>query len=291
MDKLFISAAMGLLVTVSPMGAAEKPQVLLWQDKAPHAVGEADTDRPRITVWLPDKPAATGASVVICPGGGYRHLAMDHEGVQIAQWLNDRGLAAFILQYRLGPTYKHPVMMLDVQRAVRLVRANAAEYKIAPDKIGIWGFSAGGHLASTAGTHFDDGDPKASDPIDRVSSRPDFMILCYPVITMSDPYTHRGSRTNLLGENPDPELVKLMSNELQVTEKTPPTFLFHTTEDKAVPPENSILFYQALRRAGIDGELHIYQNGRHGVGLAPNDPVLSSWPKRLDDWLTVRGLK
>lgn len=284
---LTVATVLGLASIAADPG---KPTFPLWPDKAPGAVGDADADRPTLTVWLPKNAVSTKAAVVVCPGGGYRGLAMDHEGVQIAQWLNERGVAAFILKYRLAPAYKHPIMMQDVQRAVRQVRANADKYDVAADKIGVWGFSAGGHLASTAATHFDDGDPASEDPVERVSCRPDFAILCYPVVSMKDEVTHAGSKRNLLGENPDPALVDLMSNELQVTPKTPPTFLFHTTEDQAVPVENSLLFFLALRKANVDCELHVYQKGRHGVGLAHYDPVLSTWPARLSDWLRVQGV-
>lgn len=161
---------------------------------------------------------------------------------------------------------------------------------IAPDRIGMWGFSAGGHLTATAGTHFDGGDQQAAQPIDRISSRPDFLILAYPVITFTAEYTHKGSRRALLGESPDPQLLENLSNENQVTPQTPPTFLFHTDEDSGVPPENSVSFYLALKRAKVPAELHIYEKGKHGVGLAPKDPVLSTWSARLADWLKVRGL-
>ncbi|MGH9663300.1 MAG: alpha/beta hydrolase [Bryobacteraceae bacterium] len=241
-----------------------------------------------MTIFLP--PAhANGTAVVVCPGGGYAHLAMEKEGIQIAEWLNARGIAAFVLKYRLGPRYHYPAMLDDAQRAIRTVRANTKEFGVEANRIGIWGFSAGGHLASTTGTHFDAGNPNASDPIDRAGSRPDFMILSYPVITMKDPYVHKGSRRNLLGDNPDPKLEELLSNEDQVTAQTPPTFLFLTNEDKTVPPENSVYFYLALRKAGVPAELHIYEHGPHGVGLAPQDPVLSSWTKRLEDWMRGHG--
>jgi len=260
----------------------------LWPGAAPGALGDSDEDKPTLTIRLA-KDNPKGSAVVVCPGGAYGMLAVDHEGRQIAEWLNARGVSAFILKYRLGPRYHHPVELGDAQRAIRTVRAGAAEFHISPDRIGIWGFSAGGHLASTAGTHFDNGNPNAADPIDRVSSRPDFMILSYPVITMGD-YTHRGSRRNLLGENPDPKLIELLSNELHVTPQTPPTFLFHTTDDDAVPVENSINFYMALRKAGVPAEMHIYAHGRHGVGLAPLDPVLGTWGGLLERWLRRRGL-
>ena len=255
---------------------------------APGAVGDEDLDKPTITIWLP-KQNATGSAVVVCPGGGYAHLAMDHEGKQIADWLNGRGVAAFILKYRLGPRYHHPAPLTDVQRAIRTVRQGAAGFGVAPDRIGVWGFSAGGHLASTAATHFDSGAADAADAIDRVSSRPDFAILAYPVVTMTE-HTHKGSRRNLLGETPDPKLVELLSNEKQVSAQTPPTFLFHTSDDPGVPVENSVHFYLALRKAGVPAEMHLYEHGRHGVGLAPADPVLSSWGERLTDWMRGRGL-
>jgi acetyl esterase/lipase len=264
-----------------------EPKVeLLWPGGAPGAVSNEDADKPSLTVYLPPADRAIGMGVVVCPGGGYHTLALDHEGQQIARWLNSMGIAAFVLKYRLGPRYHHPAPFEDARRALRWVRYGAETYRIAPDRIGIWGFSAGGHLASTLGTHFDAGDPNAANPIDRVSCRPDFLILAYPVISFTTEYTHKGSRRNLLGENPDPKLLELLSNEKQVSRDTPPTFLFHTDEDDGVPPENSVLFYLALRKAGVPAEMHIYQRGRHGVGLAPTDQVLSSWSDRLADWLT-----
>jgi len=270
---------------------ADQPKVeLLWPNGAPGAVGETDADKPSITVYLPDAKIATGAAVVVCPGGGYGFLASGHEGKEPAEFLTKLGVAAFVLQYRIAPRYHHPAPLQDAQRALRTVRSRAKEWNVDPKKIGIWGFSAGGHLASTAATHFDDGKADADDPVEKVSSRPDFAILCYPVITFEDPYCHKGSRENLIGKNPDPKLLESLCNEKQVTEKTPPTFLFHTNQDTGVPPENSILFYMALRKAKVPAELHIYEEGMHGVGLAPKDPVLSTWPDRLAAWLKVRGL-
>lgn len=266
------------------------PVELLWPDGAPGALGEEESDKPTLMFHLAPEERAVGTAVVVCPGGGYGALAMDHEGRQIAQWLNTIGIHAFILRYRLGPRYRHPVQIGDAQRAIRTVRARAAELGIDPNRIGVWGFSAGGHLASTAATRFDDGNPGAADPIERVSSRPDFAILAYPVISFTTDYTHRGSLRNLLGENPDPELVRSLSNELQVSARTPPTFLFHTNEDTGVPPENSVLFYLALRRYGIPAEMHIYERGRHGLGLAATDAAVGTWPARLADWLRERGL-
>jgi acetyl esterase/lipase/enterochelin esterase-like enzyme len=263
---------------------------LLWPQGAPAAVGSEPADRPTLTRYLPSADKATGAAVVVCPGGGYGALADDHEGRQVAQWLNSLGVAAFVLKYRIAPRYHHPAPLQDAQHALRTVRAKATEWHVDPGRIGIWGFSAGGHLASTAGTHFDDGKLEAEDPIERASCRPDFLILAYPVITLAEPAVHRGSRRNLLGEQPDATLVESLSNEKQVTAKTPPTFLFHTDADKGVVPENSVLFYLALRKVGVPAELHIYEKGAHGVGLAAKDPVLGSWPERLAAWLKGRGL-
>jgi acetyl esterase/lipase len=280
----------GLLVLcLAAVGQQPPPVLPLWPSTAPGAFGNGDADQPTVTLYLPGA-GRTGAGVIVCPGGGYRNLAMDHEGHQVARWFNSLGVAAFVLKYRLGPKYHHPVQLGDAQRAIRTVRARAAEYGLDPARIGIMGFSAGGHLASTAATHFDNGDAKSGDPIDRAGSRPDFAILGYPVISFTTEYTHRGSRQNLLGDNPDPDLVKLLSNELQMTAQTPPTFLFHTNEDTGVPPENSVLFYLALRKHRVPAEMHIYEKGRHGVGLAPTDATLATWPQRLADWLRGRGL-
>jgi acetyl esterase/lipase len=271
--------------------AANPPQPQpLWPKGAPGALGAADEDIPALTPYLVPAARATGTAVIVAPGGGYAHLSMDKEGEQIARWLNSIGVAAFVLKYRLGPRYHHPIELGDAQRAIRTVRSRAAELGLSPARIGMMGFSAGGHLTATVGTHFDAGDASAPDPIDRASSRPDFLVLCYPVITFEDPYAHRGSRQFLLGDNPDPKLVRDLSNELQVTADTPPAFLFHTTTDQTVPVENSVLFYMALRKAGVPAEMHIYERGPHGVGLAPTDEALSSWPARLADWLRVRGL-
>jgi acetyl esterase/lipase len=281
-----------LLPLAAALAQAPSPHKveLLWPGGAPGAIGTEDTDKPSLTLYLAPETAATKTGVIVCPGGGYGALAKDHEGDQIARWLNSLGISAFLLQYRIAPRYHYPAAILDAQRSIRFVRTHAAAYKIESSRIGIWGFSAGGHLASSTGTHFDDGDPNAGDPIDRASSRPDFMILAYPVISFTTPYTHRGSFNNLLGADPDPKLVANFSNETQVTPHTPPTFLFHTNQDTGVPPENSALFYLALRKAGVPAELHIYERGPHGAGLAPTDAVLSTWAGRLKDWLEIRGL-
>ena len=255
----------------------------LWPGGAPGAVGTEDRDRPELITYRASNPAATHPAVVVCPGGGYQNLAMDHEGKQIAEWLNARGISAFVLKYRLGPRYHHPAMLNDVQQAIRTVRSRAKELDITPDRIGVWGFSAGGHLASSAATHF--------ETVDGVSSRPDFAVLTYPVITLTQElYVHKGSRENLLGKQPDAKLVETMSSELQVTPQTPPTFLFHTTGDSAVPPENSVLFYLALRKAGVPAEMHIFEKGQHGLGLAQSDPALRMWPMLLENWFRTRGI-
>jgi acetyl esterase/lipase len=266
-----------------------KPE-LLWPSGAPGAQGDQDADKPTLTPFVVPQGRGVGTAVIVCPGGGYVNLSMDKEGNDFARWFNSIGVTAFVLKYRLGPKYHHPIELGDAQRAIRTVRAKAAEYRVAPDRIGMMGFSAGGHLASTAGTHFDSGNPSAADPIDRAGSRPDFLILGYPVISFTTPYVHRGSLRALLGDQPDPKLAELLSNELQVTAQTPPTFLFHTNADTGVPAENSVLFYLALRKAGVPAEIHIYERGPHGVGLAQTDEALSTWPSRLADWLRVRGL-
>lgn len=260
----------------------------LWEGQAPGALGTEDADKPTLT-WYPAR-RPNGTAIIIAPGGGYSTLAMDHEGRQVASLFNSMSITAFVLKYRLGPKYHHPVELGDAQRAIRTVRARAQEFGVNPERIGMMGFSAGGHLASTAATHFDSGKPDAADPIDRAGSRPDFLILGYPVISSDPAIAHSGSFRNLLGENPDPALLQDLSNDLRVTADTPPTFLFHTNADTGVPAENSVRFYLALRKAKVPAELHIFQNGPHGVGLAMDDPALSLWPTLLTNWLRVRGL-
>ena len=266
---------------------AETPIILWPEGGAPGAVGKEPVDIPTLTPYLPPKEKMSGAAIIICPGGGYTHLA-DHEGRPVAEWLNSLGITAFVLKYRLGPRYHHPAPMQDAARAIRTVRARSAEWGLDPQRIGILGFSAGGHLASTAGTHFDSGKPGAPDAIERVSSRPNLMVLIYPVITMRDK-THAGSKKNLLGVEPTPELVTLLSNEEQVTKETPPAFLVHTMTDAAVPVENSLLFASALRRAGVAVEFHLYERGPHGFGLGGKDPILATWPDRCADWLRLHA--
>lgn len=253
------------------------PTIRLWEGAAPGALGNEDTDIPTLT-WYAPAHATTDAAIIVAPGGSYRNLASNHEGRQVANFLNAAGMNAFVLKYRLGPRYHHPVELGDAQRAIALVRSRAQEFGISPSRIGIMGFSAGGHLASSVSTHND------------AANRPDFAILVYPVISLTAPYTHQGSLHNLLGDTPDPALARELSSEFQVTANTPPTFLFSTSADKTVPAENSVAYYLALHKAGVPAELHIFQNGPHGVGLALADPALSVWPTLLLDWLRVRGL-
>ncbi len=277
-------------LTAASLHAAPLDPILLWPDGAPGALGTADHDRPTLTAYLPDAEKATGAAIVIFPGGGYGGLA-SHEGAGYAEWLAENGIAGIVLKYRLGSKgYRHPAMLNDAARAVRLTREKAAEWKIDPKRVGIIGSSAGGHLASTLVTHFDAGDANATDPIERHSSRPDLGILCYPVISMGE-HTHAGSKKNLLGENPSPELVESLSNEKQVTAQTPPCFIWHTWEDKVVNVENALDFASALQKAGVPFDLHIYQKGAHGLGLGggrqggPKHP----WTNDLLYWLKVQN--
>lgn len=262
----------------------------LWPGGAPGALGTADTDIPTITAYLPRtiKPGMT--AVVVCPGGGYVNLAMNHEGRQVANYLNSLGMVAFVLKYRLGPRYHHPIELGDAQRAIRTLRAKAADWSIAPDHIGIMGFSAGGHLAVSASTHFDPGNPAAPDPLDRPSSRPDFAVLGYPVVSLTAAWTHQGSKRALLGDNPDPELVRSLSGENAVTAETPVTFIFQTNADTTVPAENAIEYFLALRKAKVKAEMHVFENGPHGVGLALDDFALAEWSRLLTNWFRVNGL-
>ena len=260
----------------------------LWPGRAPGAVGDSEDDKPTLTIFLPtSNPTRTG--VVIAPGGGYQHLAFKKEGEDIAHWLNERGVAAFVLKYRLGSVYHHPVELGDARRAVRLARAHAAEYGIDPAKLGMWGFSAGGHLTATAGTLAEPGNPSSADLVEPQPSRPSFLVLAYPVITMTDPSAHTSSRKYLLGPNPDPKLIDLLSAEKQVSADTPPTFLFATTDDPVVPVMNSVLFYAALVANKVPAEMHLFQHGPHGVGLAQGFPDLKTWPDLLATWMRTRG--
>jgi acetyl esterase/lipase len=300
--RLLIILAAGLISLPSPLllsqttiarptppATSQEVQTFpLWENGAPGALGHDESDIPTLTYYPALRGAAT--AVIVAPGGGYRGLAMNHEGRQVANWLNAVGITAFVLKYRLGPRYHHPIELGDAQRAIRLVRARAAQYGVKPDRIGMMGFSAGGHLTSTAETHFDSGNPSAPDPIDRASSRPDFAVLGYAVISFTAPYSHHGSFQALLGDSPDPKLLEDLSNELQVTPQTPPTFLFSTSEDTTVPSENSVAFYLALHKAHVPAELHILQKGQHGLGLDLGDPAIGEWPTLLIHWLRGLGL-
>jgi len=284
--------------TLAVAQGTSAPVVRLWSGDAPGATGKGPEDIPTLTVYLPKTVTPKMPAIVVAPGGGYGGLATDYEGVEAQEFLNGLGVAVFMLQYRVAP-YHHPVELGDAQRAVRTVRARAKEWGIDPARVGFMGFSAGGHLASTISTHFDSGLTKAgADAIDHMSSRPDFAILVYPVVSLVSPWTHQGSKRHLLGDNPDSALARSLSNELMVTSSTPPTFLFHTSGDNEVPPENSVYYYLALRKAGVKAELHIFQNGNHGSALSnPNlrvttpeqDEPLKAWPGLLANWLRVNG--
>ncbi len=279
---------LALLACVA-IGAEPLP---LWPGPAPGALGNRPEDIPTLTPFLPPAARAGGAAIVICPGGGYAELATDREGDNFARLFNEHGIAAFVLKYRLGSHgYRHPAMLEDVSRAIRTVRANAAKWNVDPQRVGVMGFSAGGHLASTVMTHFDAGSPASPDPVERQGSRPDLGILCYPVITMGA-RTHPGSRENLLGKNPSAALVDLLSNEKQVTARTPPAFIWHTAEDGLVSVQNSLLFAAALADHRVPFDLHVYEKGGHGMGLGKSstDPGrFHPWTEDLFYWLTAHG--
>jgi acetyl esterase/lipase len=295
--------AASIVFCIFPTMNAQEYKMPLYNGAIPNSKPSSQTEKveksdikwitsvkvPDIAVYLPVKKFATGQAVVICPGGGYAGLAYDLEGTEVAKYLNSIGVAGVVLKYRLPSAesniepYKSPLM--DAQRALRLVRYNAKRWNISPDKIGIMGFSAGGHLASTLGTHFDYGDTSSEDSVERMSCRPDFMILMYPVITFTEPCMHRGSRDALLGKNPPDTLVRLFSNELQVKDDSPPAFFVHADNDTAVPVENTLLMYEALRAKKISAELHILTEGEHGFGMGVGNPHLASWTRSLKLWL------
>jgi acetyl esterase/lipase len=300
--------ALTLALSITAALAVEPADLPLWPGEAPGAktptsaetvddstgilrVGKVQT--PTVRAYLPPDDIATGAAVVVLPGGGYSIVAMGHEGYDVAKWLNSIGVAAIVVKYRVSDDpaygYQHPVPLLDAQRAIRLTRSKASDWGIDPDRIGVLGFSAGGHLASTTGTLFDRKLlVRDRDEIDRLSSRPDFMILVYPVISTTKPFGHGGSKRNLLGADPDPGLVRLLSSELNVTEQTPPTFLVHAHNDP-VASENSIYFYLALKSAEVPAEIHLYESGGHGFGLGREGQAIASWPLRCEEWLRARG--
>lgn len=279
--------------------AAEQPVMKIWPGTPPGGVSKtgeqeaiedvtriAHVNEPSLTIYLPPKETATGAAVVICPGGGYARLAIGHEGYDLADWLNKQGIAGFVLKYRLYD-YGQPAPLADVQRAIRFVRKHAKEWGVDPEKIGIMGSSAGGHAASSGGVHYND---KVYDPVDDAdtfSARPNFMILLYPVISMENGITHQGSRKNLIGDTPSRDLVEFYSNELHITQETPPTFIVHATDDTVVPVENSIAFYRGLVDAGVPAEIHMFLKGGHGFGLARSITGTSLWPGLCEEWLKM----
>jgi acetyl esterase/lipase len=284
---LLLMAAPALVFGQLPPGMPQP--IYLWPQGAPGALGQGEADKPRMYAFLP-QTRSTSTAVLVIPGGGYQHVAMGYEGVQIAGWLNTQGIPAFVLDYRVAP-YHYPAPIADGQRAMRLIRAHAAEYGIDPNRLGVWGFSAGGHLASTLGTHCDaDAVPAATpDAADALSCRPAFMVLAYPVISMQLPLAHAGSRMNLLGPQVDGAMERRYSNQLAVTAQTPATFLFATTNDPTVPVENSLDFYRALERAHVPAELHLYDYADHGCGLCGSILPVSTWPQLLRNWLVQRG--
>ncbi len=290
------TAPLALIISLFSFAALANTEIPLWPNGAPGALGTEPKDIPTLTVYLPTMPTAgSTAAMVICPGGGYGGLA-PHEGNDYALWLNEQGIAAFVLKYRLGSAgYRHPSMLQDAARAIRTVRARASEWNIDTNRVGIIGSSAGGHLASTLLTHFNSAENKpadSSDPIDAISCRPDLGVVCYPVITMDGPSVHSGSRKNLLGENPSPELVHELSNQFQVTKDTPPTFIWHTAEDKGVLVQNSLMFAEALAKAGVPFELHVFEKGPHGLGLGTRNYDPTHWHRWTGDcnaWLIEHG--
>ncbi|MDP3073186.1 MAG: alpha/beta hydrolase [Opitutaceae bacterium] len=297
--RLFAIGTLALLATLPTTAADQAPApkatpyplimgpIRLWDGAAPGALGDTAKDIPTLTPYRPAAGQANGATMLVLPGGGYGSLA-EHEGAGYAEFFAQHGITAYVLKYRLGSNgYRHPVMLGDAARALRMLRAFARRDGLDPARIGVIGSSAGGHLTSTLVTHFDAGKPDASDAIERESSRPDLGILCYPVISLLE-FAHSGSRKNLLGENPPADLVKFLSSELQVTKDTPPCFLWHTVEDKAVPVENSLLFAAALRRAGVPASLHIYEKGAHGLGLGRPDRPAPPWASQLLYWFKER---
>lgn len=286
-----VIAVAALALAAAPARAADPTALRLWEGDAPGALGEEQSDKatndvPTITVYPAPAGTNTGAAIVICPGGGYGGLAA-HEGKPVADWANSHGMTGVVLRYRLGPKYHHPVMQQDVNRAIRLVRHRAAEWGVDPKRVGVLGFSAGGHEAATAATAFDAGKPDG-DAVDKQPCRPDVAVLIYPVITMTDPHTHKGSRSNLLGKDPAPELVEKTSREKQVSADTPPTFLVHSADDKAVPVENSFLFAAALAKHGVPFAMVGFKTGGHGYGMG-RPPETAAWPGQCAAWLEAVG--
>ncbi len=303
MNKLF-SVVLLCCVSATVQAAEAEKEIMLWpagnaanQGDEPKYAGTVEwmervTHSPAITPFLPLADKRGGAAVVICPGGGYGGLSMEKEGLEVGRWMQARGIAGVVLRYRCGGGKNgQPVPLSDAQRAIRLVRNHATEWNVDPHRVGILGFSAGGHLASTAATMFDEGDAKSTDAVEQQSCRPDFAVLVYPVISMEEGVTHAGSRQNLLGENPSADLVEHWSTDRQVSDKTPPTFLVHASDDGAVPVKNSLLFYEALVAHKIPAELHVYETGGHGFGMLRGDRPADKWPEQLEPWLKVHGIE
>ena len=292
---VLVCSGMGAQLPAVKSPADEVPhgqRILLWEGGAPMAKGELPEDKPALEFFgaSPDAKLADGlhTAVIVCPGGGYTHLAYDKEGTRIAEWLNLQGVSAFVLTYRLAPRYSYPAPILDGERAVRWVRSHAQEYGVAPGRIGAWGFSAGGHLVGILGTHFDAGLAQG-DAVDRVSDRPDFVISSYGGLTLDPKVAKVGAMKSLLGEHPTAALVEDMSPEKHVTKETPPYFLYATQTDQSVPVLSSVVFYEALTRAGVSAELHLFEQGPHGTGLAGSYPALSVWPTMLGNWMRLHG--
>jgi acetyl esterase/lipase len=260
----------------------------LWPAGAPGAVGTEEQDKPHLEIFSGYGPGPHTA-VIVCPGGGYRNLAYEKEGTRIAEWLNLRGITAFVLTYRLTPRYHYPEPILDGYRSVRWVRSHAAEYHVDPGRIGMWGFSAGGHLVGMVGTHFDDGNPQAADPIDRVSDRPDFVISSYGALTLQTGIAKPGAMTHLFGAEPPADVVNDLSPDLHVSPRTPPYLLYATTPDQSVPVLSSVVFYTALVKASVPAEMHIFEQGPHGTALGQSNPELAEWPTLLENWLRING--
>jgi acetyl esterase/lipase len=291
--KAAVILALTTLITAQalqqPLPISDGQILPLWNGAAPGALGSDERDIPALTAYLPRTMNAGTPAMIVCPGGGYRNLSSNHEGRQIAGYLNSLGIAAFVLRYRLGPRYHHPIELGDAQRAIRTLRSRADEWRLDPARIGIIGFSAGGHLAMSASTLSDSGNPASNDIVERSGSRPDIVVLGYPVISMTAPWTHAGSKSNLLGENADADLARRLSGEYAVTKSTPPTFIFQTNEDRTVPAENSLHYFLALRKAGVPAEMHVFEKGPHGVGLAYDDASLAPWSALLATWLRGRA--
>jgi acetyl esterase/lipase len=295
MFKSTLIFSLGISITLSYMtsfSSSAQTVIPLWNGPAPKSHGSAPEDIPSLTVFLPENAGPATPAIIVFPGGGYEMLAFDYEGINEAKYFQERGVAGFVLKYRLPKNgYLHPVPLIDAQRAIRLVRSRAAEWKINSDKVGIMGFSAGGHLASTLETHYDAGNPQATDPIDRLSCRPNFAVLVYPVICTQGPAAHLGCMHNLLGPNPDPALVASLSNETQVTPQTPPTILVHAADDTVVSIENSRLMLAALKKAGVPSVLDEYPHGEHGFGYGPNQKSAPpGWMDKVYDWLKSQSL-